>query len=66
MSDRQAPKKRPQIIRAPEIGVILPETYPSTDRYVTLCGGWGNFAPMIQRSFAPTYSVGEVLIDVPW
>ena len=36
MSDRQAPKKRPQIIRAPEIGVILPETYPSTERWTAV------------------------------
>ena len=36
MSDRQAPKKWLQIIRAPEIGVILPETYSSTERWTAV------------------------------
>ena len=36
MSDRQAPKKRPQIIRAPEIGVISPKTSSLTERWTTV------------------------------
>ena len=36
MSDRQAPKKGPQIIRAPEIGVISPKTYSSTERWTAV------------------------------
>ena len=36
MSDRQAPKKWLQIIRAPEIGVILPETYSLTERWTAV------------------------------
>ena len=36
MSDRQAPKKRLQIIGAPEIGVILPKTSSLTERWTTV------------------------------
>ena len=64
MSDRQAPKKRPQIIRAPEIGVISPETYSSTERWTAV--HWNereSTKKQKQLSFFKTISNGYNLLD---
>ena len=56
MSERQVGKKRPQIIRAPEIGVILPQNLKDGQ----LCTGMESTKKQKQLSFFGQFPIGTI------